>query len=366
VSEETIDRILKECGLRQSEVDVYVFLAKHGTLKSRDIAKQLKKDKAQVLRVLKNLQTRGIVEPTLEMPQRFSPVPFEKVLDAFVKAKREEANLIETAKDELLLHWRHIGREKLEAPANKFTVIEGSHRIYFKVHTMIEETRKQFLAVFPIQELLKANNFGIFDAVAKHHLRTTIQFRFLTESLSQPTGATRTISEKVQRRGVILRERNPDFGRGLSPRMVIRDEEEMLLFFAPRTDSGLENAVETCLWTNCKDLIRSFAAVFNVLWSQSVEFSERAAKRWSGETPSTYSVFPTETAQGKYEETLKSAEREIIMLTTSNGLTDLWRNLNTIEEWTKKGLVLKIMAPITGKNFSVANKSLRCVHQTRT
>jgi predicted transcriptional regulator len=66
MGEEAIDRILKECGLRQSEVEVYVFLTKHGTLKSRDIAKQLRKDKAQVLRVLKTLQSRGIVEPTLE------------------------------------------------------------------------------------------------------------------------------------------------------------------------------------------------------------------------------------------------------------------------------------------------------------
>ncbi len=356
VGEETIDRILKECGLRQSEVDVYVFLAKHGTLKSRDIAKQLKKDKAQVLRVLKNLQSKGIVEPTLETPQRFSPVPFEKVLDAFVKAKREEANLIETEKGELLLHWRNVDRKRLEAPADKFTVIEGSHRIYSKVLTMIEDTKKQLLAMCPIQVLMKADNFRIFDAVTKHPPKTTIQFRFLTESLSQPTGAMRTIVEEVQRRGVILRERNPDLGRSFSPRMVIRDEDEILLFFASRNDSGMENAYETCLWTNCRDLVRSFAAVFDTHWTQSIEFSERTAKRWSGETPSTYSLFPTETAQRKYEETLKSAEKEIIMLTTSNGLKDLWRNLNELEDWTEKGLVLKIMAPITGKNFFVAKQ----------
>jgi len=142
VSEETIDRILKECGLRQSEVEVYVFLAKHGLLKSRDVARQLKKDSAQVLRVLKALQSRGLVEPTLETPQRFSAAPFEKVLDSFVKAKREEADLIERTKEDLLLYWRHTDRAKLEASTEKFTVIEGSHRIYSKVLTMIEETKK--------------------------------------------------------------------------------------------------------------------------------------------------------------------------------------------------------------------------------
>ena len=356
MGEETIDRILKECGLRQSEVDVYVFLAKHGTLKSRDIAKQLKKDKAQVLRILKNLQTRGIVEPTLETPQRFSPVSFEKVLDAFVKAKREEANLIETAKGELLLYWRNVDRKRLEAPADKFTVIEGNHRIYSKVLTMIEETQKQLLAICPIQVLMKADNFGIFDAVAKHPQKTTIQFRFLTESLTQPTGATRTIVEEVQRRGVILRERNPDLGRSLSPRMVIRDEEEILIFFAHRKDSGVENAYETCLWTNCRDLVRSFTAVFDALWSYSTEFSETTSQAWSGEKLSAYSLFSLETAQKKYEETLRLAKKEIIMLTTSTGVTDLQKNLKTLEDWNKKGLVLKIMAPITGENIYAAKQ----------
>ena len=356
MGEETIDRILKECGLRQSEVEVYVFLTKHGMQKNRDIARQLKKDSAQVLRVLKTLQGRGIVEPTLETPQRFSAVPFEKVLDSFVKAKREEADLIERTKEDLLLYWRHVDGAKLEAPTEKFTVIEGSHRIYSKVLTMIEETRKQFLTIIPIQELLKADRYGIFDAVAKHPLKTHIQFRFLTESLSQPIGAKKTIVEEIQRRGVILRERSPDLGRSLPPRMVIRDEEEILLFFAPKKDSGVENAYETCLWTNCRDLVRSFTAVFDALWSYSTEFSERTSQAWSGEKPSAYSLFSSEIAQTKYEETLRLAKKEIVMLTTSTGVTDLQKNLKILGDWNKKGLILKIMAPITGENIYAAKQ----------
>ena len=356
MGEETIDRILKECGLRQSEVEVYVFLAKHGTLKSRDIAKQLKKDKAHVLRVLKNLQSRGIVEPTLETPQRFSAVSFEKLLDSFVKAKRKEADLIEKTKEDLLLYWRHINREKLDVPANKFAVIEGNQRIYSKVLTMIGETRNQFLAICPIQVLMKADNFGIFDSVAKHPLRNHIQFRFLTESLSQPIGATKTILDELQRSGVILRERNPDLGRSPFPRMVVRDEDEILLFFAPRNNSGVENSYETCLWINCRDLVRSFTAVFDTLWSVSTEFSERTVQNWSSEKPSAYSVFPLESAQKKYEEGLRLAKNEIVMFTTSSGVTDLQKNLKTIEDWVKKGLVLKIMAPITGENFFAAKQ----------
>jgi sugar-specific transcriptional regulator TrmB len=95
LSGKIVEKVLEDFGLTKSEVDIYVFLAKHGVLKSREVAKQIRKDNAQVLRVLKSLQGKGLVESTLEAPKRFSAVPLEKVLDAFVKAKRDEATLIE-------------------------------------------------------------------------------------------------------------------------------------------------------------------------------------------------------------------------------------------------------------------------------
>ena len=44
------------------------------------------------------------------------------------------------------------------------------------------------------------------------------------------------------------------------------------------------------------------------------------------------------------------------MLTTSTGVTDLQKNLKTIEDWNRKGLLLKMMAPITGENIYAAKQ----------
>jgi sugar-specific transcriptional regulator TrmB len=116
LSGKTVETILKDLGLTEKEVDVYIFLAKHGVLKSREVARQLRKDRAQILRILKSLQSKGLAESTLETPKRFSAVPLEKVLDAFVKAKRDEANIIESTKRDLLIYWKSIGKKILEAP----------------------------------------------------------------------------------------------------------------------------------------------------------------------------------------------------------------------------------------------------------
>ena len=163
--EETIHQILNELGLTQKEIEVYIFLAKHGVLKSREVAIQIRKDKAQVLRILKSLQSKGMVESSLQTPKRFSAVPLEKALDAFVKSKREEAALIEKAKKDLLAFWKTSSKTISEIPMEKFVVLEGN-KIYSKISQMISETNKQILGIATAADLSRAEQKGIFESIS--------------------------------------------------------------------------------------------------------------------------------------------------------------------------------------------------------
>jgi sugar-specific transcriptional regulator TrmB len=84
LSEETIKQVLKDLGLTDKEGEMYVFLAKHEALRSGEITKLIKMDKAEVYRVLTNLQTKGLVEKTIESPTRFTSTPFERAIDSFI------------------------------------------------------------------------------------------------------------------------------------------------------------------------------------------------------------------------------------------------------------------------------------------
>src|SRR3989337_3161923 len=128
--EENIKKVLKEFGLTETEAEVYLFLAKHGVLKGTEIARQIKKDKAKVYHSLRSFQAKGLVESTLEAPVRFAPVPFEKVVESTIKAKREEATRIENAKEELFDYWKNISKTKPELPLEKFVVIERHQKAY--------------------------------------------------------------------------------------------------------------------------------------------------------------------------------------------------------------------------------------------
>ena len=333
---------------------MYVFLAKHGALRSGEITKLIKMDKAEVYRVLTNLQTKGLVEKTLESPTRFIPTSFERAIDSFIKYKRDEANLVERTKKDLIRDWNQITKTRQTLPFERFVVIEGRHKVYSKISQMMTETKNQLSTITTVTGLLRADQFGLYDAASKHPLKSQIDFRFLTEISSKNLNGMKTILKKMSRMGFSFKGRNPDLGLSLFPRMVIRDNEETLFFITPRTAASTEELDQLCLWTNCKDLVQAFSSVFEDLWLKATDIQRKIDEVETGKpTAQTLVIENAELAKKKYESILISAKNEVFMITSSEGLTNLWKNMEQPKEDAKRPIV-KIMAPITNENLEAA------------
>jgi sugar-specific transcriptional regulator TrmB len=359
LGEETIKKILKNLELTEKEAEVYIFLSKHGVLKCGEIAKGMKRHKAQIYRILKILQTKGLLESTLEAPTRYTAVPFETVLDLSIKAKRDEAVQMEKTRQDILNYWKSIRQPRLEPPLGKFVVIEGNHKIYPKISQMIKNTKDQLSTVATVSGLARADQFGIFDVIFTHPLRSSIQFRFVTDLSSQNLDAMKTLLKRTHETGLNLKGRNSDIGLQ-SPRMVIRDGEEILFFITPRPDAPTTEQ-DVCLWTDCKELVRAFSAVFEDLWRNSTDIEKTMAEIESGSVSQRISIGNAEAAKKAYDEIIGSAKEQILMLTSSNGLVSLWKNTALTEAWFKRGISVKIMAPITTVNLKAALQlSERC------
>lgn len=353
LSEEIIKKVLSDSGLTKIEAEVYVLLAKHGALKGTEIAKLIRKDKAQVFRILKSLQTKGFVEATLEFPARFSVVPFENVLESIVKAKREEVAFIEKAKKDLLDHLRK--KSQAEPSLEKFMVIKGSKRIYSKISKIIRDTKYQLSIATTVPSLMRAYRFGVFDVAFNHPLRSQIPYRFLTELSKQNLNALKALLQLIPKTGFNFKARNPDLGLRLFPRMITRDNEEILFFTTPRTDKTEKDDI--CLWTNCKALVQAFAAVFEDLWRNSTDLQKKIVEIETGKpTSKTYVISDVEAAKQKYEVAVRSAEEEIVLMTSSKGLIGYWKTMPLLKKLTKKGVSVKIMAPIVSENLEAAEQ----------
>ena len=108
MSKEVIKETLRNFGLTEKEAEIYLFIAKYGAQTSGEIAKKSKTHRPHIYRIIKRLQKKGVIESTLESPARFTITPFERIIDNNIKAKHQEAVLLEKAKDSLLTDWKNI------------------------------------------------------------------------------------------------------------------------------------------------------------------------------------------------------------------------------------------------------------------
>jgi len=361
LSDEAVKKVLRDFGLTEKEAEIYLFLAKHGALRGGEVAKGIRTDKAEVYRILKSLQAKNLVESTLEAPTRFTTVPFETVLDSFIKAKREEALLIEHAKQDLLNDWKNISKSRLALPLEKFTVIKGNNKIYPKILQMVKDAKNSLSVISTVHGLARADRFGIFDSAFVHPLKDKLQFRFLTELSEQNVLAMKTLLARIPKSEFDFKGKNPNLGLQPGPRMVIRDDEEILFFITPKLDAAAAEQDEVCLWTNCKALVQAFTAVFEESWSNSTDIENTIAEVETGKsTPKTHVITDSKIAQKTYEETVQSAKEEIMMLTSAKGLLASWKDMASLKERAGRGVSIKIMAPIVKENFMAAQQLAEC------
>ena len=269
MSQEQVLKTLLDLGLTRLDSQVYIYLAKKGPQKGRDLLKGLRIQRQQLYRSLKILQSKGIVSATFEHPAGFSAISFDKVVDLFIKSKMMEAQLIQEKKGEILSSWKSISLGETADPESKFTVIEGRGYIYSKILQMVKETKDHLLTITSVAGLLRADHFGIFDEILAHPLKEKVEFKFISEITSQNVGSTQKLLERIPKNLSNIRGRNPDFGLSLSPRMVVRDDEELFIFINPLAKEPLEEKDDVGLWTNCQTIVQSFSAMFEELWHNS-------------------------------------------------------------------------------------------------
>jgi sugar-specific transcriptional regulator TrmB len=106
LSREWMLKTLENLGLKHLDAQIYIYLAQNDPQKAKAIAEALETYKRQLYRSLKRLQRKGMISTSQERPARFSAISFDRVLDQFIKANREEAQRIEENKEQILSMWK--------------------------------------------------------------------------------------------------------------------------------------------------------------------------------------------------------------------------------------------------------------------
>lgn len=353
LKQEKIENTLRGLGLSAKEVEVFIFLGKRSPLTSGEITKQLKMNRGQVFRLLNKLQKKGLVEATLEFPKRYVVVPFERVIDSFIKSKREEVELIEEIKDELISDWNKISQIELESSLERFSVIEGKKKIFSKISQMLKDTEEEFLCSLDVLDLLKSDQYGTFDWLTKQQVKADVKFKILTESSKQNLKAMKMLNNKFKV-AFEFRGTDPTLGSTNFVRMAVRDHKELIIFISEKNQATKD---EVILCTNCKSIIEAFSGVFEEAWNKSRRIEDRINEIETGKTsPNTRIIKDPSKAMNKYYQILDSAQDELFLVTSSEGLISLAEDKSKMKRLFDKGIKIKVMSPITSENLgSVQN-----------
>lgn len=354
LGEETIKTVLKNAGLTEKEAVIYILIAKHEPLNGAEIAKLTRKDKAQIFRILKKLQAKSFIEATLEFPTRYTVTSFENILETVVNSKRKEINFIEKTREALVEQLRK--KNQTEPSLEKFVVIKGTKRIHAKISKIVKATKHHLSIATTVASLMRADRFNVFDVAFNNPSISQIQYRFLVELSKEKLNSIKAFIERTPKTGFSFKATNSDLSVSLFPRMITRDNEEILFFTSmPRIENSRKD--EVCLWTNCKSLVQAFTAVFEDLWRNAIDLQAKISEIETGKpAPRTCVISDADEAKKKYEEVMERAKEEIVFMTSSKNLSEYLKNQSRIEDWSKKGVSVRIMAPIVGENLEAATQ----------
>ena len=95
-------RILEGFAVSKADAEVYVFLAKRGPTRSKDLAFNIGKTQPQIYPILHRLNKKGLITHSKCRPALFSALEFEELLERYVKLNMEQAKIIEETKEQLL------------------------------------------------------------------------------------------------------------------------------------------------------------------------------------------------------------------------------------------------------------------------
>ncbi len=351
MSQKIVSETLKGLGLTERDSEVFIFLAKKGPVIAREMLNSLRINKAQLYRSLKNLQSKGIVESTLEYPARFSAISFDKVLDLFIKAKKDETKKMEENRETILSHWKSLAVDETPLLSDKFMVIEGENYIYSKIGQMLKGSKEQILASTSGLGIIQAEKFNVIKSMAE----LNVPFRVLTYVSSKNLPIIRKTIEEMSAFSKNCACRHIDLAEKLFPRFFIRDEDELIFFVTNREESVSNHNSDTCLWTNNKALINAFKTFFEQLWRDGLDVQKKIDELITGKSaPEARLIRDAEEAYQRYLSLISSAKEEIILMTSAKGLMIVLDNKPILEDWLKRKISVRIMAPITSENVNVA------------
>jgi sugar-specific transcriptional regulator TrmB len=111
-----ITRLLNALGFSSLEAKVYIYVAKLGPLSNEEIAGQLDIKLSKLHQILDGLVKKGVVMPTIKSELSYTALPFEELIENFIRTEIDQTEEVTKNHQDLILTWKNLTRISEEQP----------------------------------------------------------------------------------------------------------------------------------------------------------------------------------------------------------------------------------------------------------
>ena len=260
-----IEKSLMKFGLSRNESKIYLFLAKAGAKKAKEISDALSLYRAETYRALKNLEKNGLILSVFGRPLKFKAVPLEKAIDFLIKVKELQIERLKQEKERMIEIWRRIPKfeTEFENKSEVFQMLEGDEQIALKINEMLDRSKNQVL-IYASEFLLKTfYNMGLTDKLEEISAGGVKVIILTSDSPEILFFLKKLKSENIDFK-MLPREKSIDSIINMQPLFfLISDSEELLLLLRGSSYVSKRKKLNSkVLWTNCCVLVKTFHTLF--------------------------------------------------------------------------------------------------------
>lgn len=254
-----IPEILEKMGFTKKEVEVYIYLAQsQRPIKYTDISNRLRIHKGDVYRIIKGLESKGVIESTLDRPMTFIAVPFEIVFDLYIKMMQEQLFYLKSERKEILAQAKFPVTKESPILEDKFLILKGRNMVFSKSYQMDREAKKDMIWM----------STGLYELKYDQQIEKVrgIKIRAIMKYGYDDFKKVKSLLELTTKAGITSETRILDIGNDVTFTLQIADGKSALLILNPKAED--ENL--TAFWTNSKVFVHLWQLLFEKLWNSKI------------------------------------------------------------------------------------------------
>ncbi|XHH08348.1 MAG: TrmB family transcriptional regulator [Candidatus Bathyarchaeia archaeon] len=249
-------KVLTQLGLTFSQAQVYLTLTKLGTGKAKTVATINSLDRANVYRVLSDLQKLNLIEKMLTNPINFKALPIKEGIQMLLENRQKEQQEIESRTKELIEKYKKTNFEK-PAEDCQFSLIPENKAILRKIREMNESCQECYDLIFNGRSF-----FEIIDDMKicfKSLFKKGVTMRFIVY-LNEGEKLFKELSSLPRNRHLTIRftSQQP------TTLLLLCDKKDALI----NTTSSM-HIKETSLWSNNPVMVSILQEHFNQSWKEA-------------------------------------------------------------------------------------------------